>query len=79
MLAHLTDLKTAEFFLNNISRISGVNFVPSDDDIKFYHENFNQDCRGVEEMAFEFSEHKYRYGVFFKNIFIDYKYHTFIP
>jgi len=59
----LTDLKTAERFLTDIERISQPNFIPSDEDITFYHENFNQDCRGVDEMAFEFSDHKYRYVV----------------
>lgn len=59
-ISHFTDIKHAKYFLDNIERISAPTYVPSDEDVKYYHEQFNQDCRGVEEIAFEFSDQRYR-------------------
>ncbi len=47
--------------MDHVKRIgTGSSFVPTQEDIEYYQQNFNNDSRGVEQISFLHSKQKYR-------------------
>lgn len=60
-LKQFTEIQHAQYFLGNIIRLSEPTYIPNDDDVRYYVDNFgSEDIKGIEEIKFVYGNVNYR-------------------